>query len=189
MRFDKKVFRKWCRLIHRDLSFFFAGILLIYAISGILMNHRDTINPNYSLTRYTYTLEEAIPSQAEIDKAYVLELLSKHDEQDNYTKHYFPAPNQLKVFLKGGSNFLLDMEQGEVLYESVKRRPILGPMVQLHYNPGKWWTVFADLFALGLIVITLTGLVLVRGRKGLLGRGGIELILGLVFPLIFLIFF
>ena len=37
--------RKWSRLIHRDLSFFFAGMVLIYAISGIVMNHRDTINP------------------------------------------------------------------------------------------------------------------------------------------------
>ena len=40
--------RKWSRLIHRDLSFFFAGMVLIYVISGIVMNHRDTINPNFS---------------------------------------------------------------------------------------------------------------------------------------------
>ena len=33
-------FRKWSRIIHRDLSFFFAGMILIYAISGIVMNLR-----------------------------------------------------------------------------------------------------------------------------------------------------
>ena len=164
-------------------------MLLIYAISGIVMNHRDTINPNYSLTRYEYALEHPLPSKAELNKAYVLELLSKHDEQDNYTKHYFPSEHQMKVFLKGGSNYLLDLERGEVLYESVKRRPILGAMSKLHYNPGNWWTLFADIFAVALIVITLTGLFLVRGKKGLWGRGGIELILGLLFPLAFLIFF
>ena len=28
------IIRKWSRLLHRDLSFFFAGILMIYAISA-----------------------------------------------------------------------------------------------------------------------------------------------------------
>ena len=35
--------RKWSRLIHRDLSFFFAGMVLIYAISGIVMNHQEAL--------------------------------------------------------------------------------------------------------------------------------------------------
>ena len=48
--------RKWSRLIHRDLSFFFAGMVLIYAISGIVMNHRDTINPNFSIERKEYKI-------------------------------------------------------------------------------------------------------------------------------------
>ena len=53
--------RKWSRLIHRDLSFFFAGMVLIYAISGIVMNHRDTINPNFSIERKEYKIAEKLP--------------------------------------------------------------------------------------------------------------------------------
>ena len=34
------IIRKWSRLLHRDLSFFFAGILMIYAISGFMLNHK-----------------------------------------------------------------------------------------------------------------------------------------------------
>ena len=41
--------RRWSRNVHRELSFFFSGMLLIYAVSGLVMNHRDTINPNYSV--------------------------------------------------------------------------------------------------------------------------------------------
>ena len=37
-------FRRWSRTVHRELSFFFGGVVLIYAISGFLLNHkRDTL--------------------------------------------------------------------------------------------------------------------------------------------------
>lgn len=189
MKFNLKLFRKWCRLIHRDLSFFFAGMLLIYALSGLVMNHRDSINPHFSLTTHQYQLKESIPSQKEIDKNYVLHLLERHDEQLNYTKHYFPKQGIMKVFLKGGSNYTFDLNTRNVVYESVKRRPIIGAMTKLHYNPGKWWTVFADVFAVAILVITFSGIFIVRGNKGLWGRGGIELAIGLLIPLSFLLFF
>ena len=60
--------RKWSRLIHRDLSFFFSGMVLIYAISGIVMNHRDTINPNFSITRKEYKIAEKLPDKAGMSK-------------------------------------------------------------------------------------------------------------------------
>ena len=59
-------------------------------------------------------------------------------------------------------------------------------MVRLHYNPGRWWTTFSDVFAVCLILITLTGLVMVKGKKGLIGRGGILFIIGIVIPVLFL---
>ena len=46
--------RRWSRNVHRELSFFFSGMLLIYAVSGLVMNHRDTINPNYSVEQRRY---------------------------------------------------------------------------------------------------------------------------------------
>jgi hypothetical protein len=61
-------------------------------------------------------------------------------------------------------------------------------MTTLHYNPGKWWTWFADIFAVSLIIITLTGLVMLKGKHGLWGRGGIELLIGIAIPLILLFF-
>lgn len=189
MKFNLKKLRRWSRVIHRDLSFLFAGMLLIYAISGIVMNHRDQINPHYSLQTHRYSLNQDIPNQDAVDKSYVLQLLAKHGEETNYTKHYFPEINQLKVFLKGGSNYNLNLSSGEVVYEEVKKRSIIGPMAKLHYNPGKWWTVFADVFGGALIVITITGLIIVRGKKGLWGRGGVEFLIGLAIPLVFLLFF
>ncbi|MDD4606701.1 MAG: PepSY-associated TM helix domain-containing protein, partial [Dysgonamonadaceae bacterium] len=112
-----------------------------------------------------------------------------YNESGNYTKHYFPNDNSMKVFLKGGSSLEVDLTDGSALYERVRKRPIISQMNWLHYNPHKWWTLFSDIFAFGLIIITLTGLFITRGKKGLLGRGGIELIIGILIPLGFIFFF
>lgn len=181
--------RKWSRIIHRDLSFFFAGMVVIYAISGIVMNHRDTINPNFSITRKEYKITDPLPDKAGMNKEKVITLLEPLGEANHYTKHYFPQPDRMKVFLKGGSNLLVNVRTGEAVYESVTRRPLIGAMSRLHYNPGQWWTYFADIFAIGLIIITLSGLIMLKGNKGIIGRGGIELIVGTLIPLLFLFFF
>lgn len=189
MTFKSSDLRKWSRTIHRDLSFFFSGMLLIYAVSGIVMNHRDTINPNFSIERKEYKITESLSNKQGMKEADVLTLLTPLNEEKNYTKHYFPKPEVMKVFLKGGSNLLVNVSTGEAVYESVTRRPLIGAMARLHYNPGKWWTYFADIFAVGLIVITISGIIMLKGRKGIAGRGGVELAAGIIIPLVFLFFF
>ena len=57
MKFSSNDLRRWCRLLHRDLSYFFAGMVLIYALSGIAMNHRDTFNPDYAVSRTRLALD------------------------------------------------------------------------------------------------------------------------------------
>ncbi len=181
--------RKWSRIIHRDLSFFFAGMILIYAISGIVMNHRDHINPHYTVTRKEYKITEDLSDKNKVDEKTILALLEPLNETENYTKFYYPKPNQLKVFLKGGSSLLVNTETKEAVYESLKRRPLLSHMVQLHFNPGRWWTWFADAFAVCLIIITVTGTMMIKGSNGLWGKGGIELLIGILIPILFLVWF
>lgn len=181
--------RRWSRNVHRELSFFFSGMLLIYAVSGLVMNHRDTINPNYSVEQRRYVVGEPLPARDRLTRDDVVRLLAPLDEADNYTKHYFPESDVLKVFLKGGSSLTVRLSDGEAFYEKLTRRPVLGAMTRLHYNPGRWWTWFSDLFAVGLVAIVASGLLLLKGAKGLRGRGGMELAAGIAVPLLFLIFF
>ena len=124
-----------------------------------------------------------------MNKEEVLTLLEPLGESVNYTKHYFPKTDVMKVFLKGGSNLLVNVKTGEAVYESVTRRPLIGAMSRLHYNPGQWWTYFADIFAIALIIITLSGIIMLKGNRGIIGRGGIELIVGILIPILFLFFF
>lgn len=183
-----KTIAKTIRFLHRELSFFFAGVIVVYAISGIMLNHKSTFNADYAIERKEFSVSDPLPLiQHNLDKNYVLNLLESLNEQQNYTQHYFPQPNRMKVFLKGGSSLEMELTTGDVIYESIRRRPILSAFNRLHYNPGKWWTLFSDIFAGSLLVITITGIFMVKGRKGLIGRGGIELIIGILFPLLFLL--
>ncbi len=187
MKLSSSRLRGWCRNLHRELSYFFAGTVLIYAVSGLAMNHRDTIDPHYSVVRTACTVE-GLPAQSDFDREAVERLLAKAGAAERYTKHYFPRPGHLKVFLKGGSTLEAELASGEVVYESLRRRPILSALTTLHYNPGRWWTWFADLFAAALLAITATGLVLLKGKRGLRGRGGVELAAGILLPLLLFFF-
>ncbi len=188
MRSDKSAaFRKTCRLLHRDLSYFFSGMVVIYALSGLFMNHRGSINPNYVIKSHTYNIGQPLPGKEQMTKEKVLELLQPLGQEKNFTQFYYPEPATLKVFIKGGSSLVVNTATGEAVYESVRPRPVISQFVKLHFNPGRWWTWFADIFSVSLIIITLTGLVMVKGPKGLWGRGGVELLAGILVPILFLV--
>ena len=180
-------FRKWSRILHRDVSYLFAGMILIYALSGILMNHRSDLNPHYSVEVKEFQVTQDLSDKEKVDKPLVLDILQPLDEADNYTKHYFQKDGKMKVFLKGGSSLVVDTQSGAAVYEKLERRFLLSDMVKLHYNPGKWWTTFSDIFAVSLVLITLTGMVMVKGSKGFWGRGGILFLMGIIVPILFLL--
>ncbi|MBQ7856091.1 MAG: PepSY-associated TM helix domain-containing protein [Alistipes sp.] len=186
MKLSKDKIRLWSRTLHRELSFFLSGMVLIYAISGLFMNHRNTFNPHYSVTRTEVTLDN-LPTKAEFSREKVEEVMKRVGVKERYTKHYFPRQDQMKVFLSGNSSLVVDLSSGDAVYESLRRRHMLSAMTNLHYNPGKWWTWFSDFFAIGLMVITLTGLIMLKGKRGLWGRGGIEFAAGILLPLLLLL--
>ena len=92
-------FRKWSRILHRDVSYLFAGMILIYALSGILMNHRNSLNPHYSVEVQEFKVSQDLTDKEKIDKALVLDILRPLDEGENYTKHYFQKDERMKVML------------------------------------------------------------------------------------------
>jgi hypothetical protein len=187
-RFTGVHLRKWFRIIHRDLSFFFSGVIIIYAVSGIMLNHRGDINPNYTIKRHSLQAEGTFPiTEENVSKSMVITMLKPIKEEKNYTKHYFPENGKLKVFLKGGSSLEVNLQNGGAIYEALKKRPIISQFNRLHYNPGKGWTVFSDIFAVSLIIITITGIFIDKGKKGILGRGGIELLAGIIVPILFML--
>ncbi len=177
----KYSWRKWFRVIHRDFGYLFFGVTLVYAISGIAINHLDDWNPNYIIT--SEEIQTDLGPGTGRDE--IVDMLSLYGEEKNYKNHYFPNENGLKIFLKDGVVYV-NLNNGKGLIEKSKRRPVFREMNYLHYNPVKYWTWFSDLYAGALIALAVTGLFLVRGRKGITGRGAWLTILGILIPLIYL---
>lgn len=180
--------RKWFRVVHRDFGYLFFGVTIIYSVSGIALNHLDDWNPNYVVKTREIKVDDPGSFDRSMKKEQVLDFLDDYDLRDEYKNHYFPSGNTLKVFLDDGS-VLLNVESGNGLIEQLKRRPFISESNYLHYNPIKYWTWFSDLYAGALIVLAITGLFLLRGKKGITGRGAWMTILGILIPLIFLLIY
>lgn len=179
--------RRWARTLHRDLSYFFAGVVVVYAVSGIVLNHKRDFNSNYTIHRTELQLPGTWPATTDMSRERAEECLRTADPAARYAKHYASGEERIKIFVTGGSTLEADVRTGHAVYEKLTRRPIISSLNRLHYNPSRWWTRFSDLFAGALLVITLTGLVMVPGSKGLRGRGGIELAAGIAIPILFLL--
>jgi hypothetical protein len=183
-----KQLRKWSRILHRDIGYFFIGTTLIYAISGIALNHMSDWNPNYSVEIKNFKTDYNLTNSENV-KENILLLLDDIDNSKNYKQHYYPNNNTLKIFLKGGSSIIVNVKNGKGKAEYLKKRPLIFETNYLHYNPNRVWTWFSDIFAGALVLFSITSFFMVKGKKGILGRGGIYTILGFLIPILFLLFY
>lgn len=178
-------FRKINNVIHRDLGYFLVGTTILYAISGLALNHIGDWNPNFVIHRKTVQMH--LPQKVDqITREKVIAALEPLGEQKNYRSHDSPTPKKLKIYLDDGS-VMVNLQNGQAVYESVKRRPFFFQINCLHLNPKTLWLIFSDFFALSLILISVTGLFVIKGRKGITGRGAILTAAGLIIPLLFLL--
>ncbi|TVR74047.1 MAG: hypothetical protein EA408_03530 [Marinilabiliales bacterium] len=176
--------RKLNRVLHRDLGYFFFGMTIIYALSGIALNHRHDWNPNYIITEKEFTREVTVPA-SEIDRDYALGVLADLDVTASYRTHLVAGEN-FRIFVEGGS-VSINIAEGSGSMEIIRKRPVFNQINFLHYNtPRRLWTWFADIYAGSLIIIAITGLFIIRGKNGITGRGAWLAGLGIIIPLIFL---
>jgi len=175
--------RKWNRILHRDFGYFFFGMSIIYGLSGIALNHMKEWNPNYIVTTNDYITEENI-AKTEINKHTVLSILIDIGEEGNLKKYYYPNDSTLKIFINNGT-VIFNTQTGYGTLEKIRKRPIFNEFNYLHYNnPKKLWTWFSDIYAGALILLAITGLFIIRGKKGIKGRGAWLTGLGILIPLI-----
>jgi len=176
----------WRRLLvvlHRDIGYLCAGLTVIYAVSGIAVNHIEDWNPNYDVRRTR--LEVGTVPTGDDDAAARI-VLDRLHITDKPRAAVWISPAQLRIFLENRT-LTLDAPTGEVEDERVSRRPLFFQMNFLHLNRGKGlWTWLADVYAVALLLLALSGIIILRGPRGLGGRGKWLVLAGLVIPLLFL---
>ena len=180
--------RKLIRVLHRDLGYFFFGLSIIYAISGIALNHLRDFNPNYIIKHYNIEVDTPI-NISEVDDVWIKNILDEYGISNEYKKFYFPLDDQVKAFLKNG-NLTINLNTGEGILETINKRPVFNQVNFLHYNPGVWWKWFSDIFCVAWIIISITGLFIIKsGKHSIKRRGAIWTIAGIIIPILFLIFY
>ncbi len=177
-------FSKFNRVTHRDLGYLITGLTIIYAISGIALNHKNNWNPNYIFHSTKFQTNE-IPDRKTFNRDKALDILKIINVDKEYKAFNFPSGNEVTIFINGG--FVeVNTETGVGVMQKVSRRPLFYQVNFLHYNPGRWLKYFSDVFCIALILVTVTGLFILKGKNGITKRGAILTLIGIILPLLFL---
>jgi hypothetical protein len=163
---------RWHRLnvvLHRDIGYLAFGLTIVYAVSGLAVNHRADWNPSVSTARVAMQIDPIVSTGRE---AIVSEALARLKLSEPPRSTFQPDPDTLRVFMPDAT-YSIDLPTGAVVAERNRQRPVLFEFNQLHLNTPKGiWTVIADLYAIALLVIAVTGLFVLKGRHGITRRGG-----------------
>jgi hypothetical protein len=82
----------------------------------------------------------------------------------------------------------VNLVTGHVLEERQEPRFFVRVANWLHLNRGKKaWKYFADAYAAGLLLLATSGLFMLPGKKGLLGRGAVFVGIGVAIPLLYVV--
>lgn len=178
---------RWNRSLHRDLGYFSVGLTLLFAISGVALNHTGDWNPSYRVVRETRELGPFDPSQE--DAVLAAEALKRLGIDEKPKSALQPEEDTLQIFLKERS-IRIQLSNGRALVDGKQPRPLLYTLNRLHLNaPKGLWTWAADAYALLLAFLSISGLFILKGRNGLRGRRLWLTLAGLALPLGFGIWF
>ncbi|MEZ4366223.1 MAG: PepSY-associated TM helix domain-containing protein [Kofleriaceae bacterium] len=179
----KKRWRGWLRALHRDLGYLAVGFTLIYALSGLAINHISDWDPNFKSYEVERTIE---PIGAEVPD----------DEAVARVRAALALPAPRDVYRAGDELHLtydhrkvtVYGDAGTVIDQGAEPRFFLRVANWLHYNRGKAaWTYVADVYAAMLLYLALSGLFMIKGRLGLRWRGTILVGLGIAVPIAYVV--
>ena len=146
------------------------------------MNHIADWDSNFQNVTRTYTVQIA-PGEHGDDDLAALVAASQHIE--GKPKEVYREGDDLEI-LYDHRTLHVDLPTGKVVDEQQKPRFFVRTANWLHLNRGKKaWKYFADAYALGLLVLATSGLFMLPGRKGLVGRGAVFVTIGIAIPLLY----
>jgi uncharacterized protein len=180
----KRAWRPVVRSLHRDAGYLAVGLTLVYAISGLAVNHVADWDPSHSHYRAVHELGAPLPEDDESAAASVLAALGIREPPRQVARY---APDQLRIEL-ASRTLNADPRSGRVVEEGQKPRPFLRLANWLHLNRGKKaWTVIADLYALGLLFLAVSGMFMLPGKHGMRGRGAVLVLIGIAVPVLYVV--
>jgi uncharacterized protein len=175
--------RPWLRAFHRDIGYFVVGLTFIYALSGLAVNHIADWDPSFHQIDRTHELGGPLSGSDDAIAQRVLEKLAI----DEKPREVYRAERQLEIVFDKRS-LHVDVDSGRVQEEGQEARLFLRLANWLHLNRGKKaWTIVADGYAVFLLFLACSGLLMIPGRKGLMGRGALIALAGAAVPALYVV--
>ncbi|HVU01925.1 MAG TPA: PepSY-associated TM helix domain-containing protein [Polyangiaceae bacterium] len=172
------------RVVHRDAGYFVVGLTFVYAVSGLAVNHIKDWDPNFRHVEATHHVPAPLPAD---DDAAGRAVLSTLGISESPKEIYRTNETDLEITLEHRT-LHADPRTGVVTDEREEPRPFVRLANWLHLNRGKKaWTYVADGYAVLLLYLATSGLFMLPGRKGLLGRGAVLAGLGVALPVLYVV--
>jgi hypothetical protein len=159
------------------------GLTLIYALSGLAVNHIAEWDPNFQNYDRTHELGPLSGSAEEIAKMAADKLGIPEAPREVYAAE--AEPGQIEV-VYDKRTLHVNAATGHVLEEGQKPRFLLRIANWLHLNRGKKaWRYVADTYAVALALLSISGIFMIKGRQGIVGRGALLVAIGVAIPIVY----
>jgi hypothetical protein len=179
----RKRWRAWLRAVHRDIGYLAVGFTVIYALSGIAMNHIDDWDPNFHATELTLKIA---PIGAELSDAEATRRIATAAGASGAIDDVYRAGDEVRLSYQNGTKLTAI---GDTLTIQRRRDRFFFRVADwLHATRGKQaWKFIADLYAGLLLYLAISGIFMIKGRLGLRWRGAALIAFGLAGPLGYLV--
>ncbi len=194
--------RYWIRSLHRDAGYLAVGLTLVYAASGLAVNHIKDWDPSFQQFQKTHQLAapvvlgaaqpEGTPDAqqartSDADRKAAAQVLAELGIEEAPSDVYRATATQLEIVLEH-STLHVDTARGVALEEGQKPRFLLRVANWLHLNRGKKaWTYIADGYAAFLLYLAVSGIFMLPGKGRFIGRRGLLVALGAALPVAYVV--
>jgi hypothetical protein len=177
------------RSLHRDLGYFFVGMIIAFSISGIALNHRTQWNP----VRYVYTfnkVQTTFHTPKESVKIEDVKSFNKKNDLKDFLQFDNRDDTTLVISYKM-ADATINLKNGKGEINIWRKRPVLLQLYFLHtaFDDSNWYKYYSDIFGLGLIFIASSGMFLMRGKYSFRKRGWWLALAGIIIPIMALLLF
>lgn len=156
------------RSLHRDVAYFYIGLIIAFSFSGIILNHRRDWYP----MDYVYESQEvalSLPEDATlITKKFLVEATKEWEVK--YEGHRIKE-GVLRVYFEENAILDTELNSGKGDLEFKRKVPIIGHTMYLHKSTNSYWIWYSDIFGVSMLVIAITGMFIGAGKNSFWKRG------------------
>jgi uncharacterized protein len=157
---------------------------VIYAVSGLAIDHIADWDPNFDVRERVATITPVAATAADAEAA--AQVAAAAGTPAPRPDEIYRAGDEVRIAYADGAQ--VTAVGAQVTVQARTPRFFLRVANWLHYNRGKQaWTYAADVFAVMLLYLAISGIFMIKGRLGFHWRGAAMISLGIAVPVAYVV--